>query len=149
MTFRFLAVVALAALPLSAQAAMSPKDAQKAEMSREGNLASVATTYFQTKVQGATPDYCGDTGTAVTTTSTMKVSADSSFKKETGTYIYEGTYVVSKACYTGSTQSGAYRDLIESALVKCAREGTLDSATGAIRRTKRDVCSLVKKLTLQ
>ncbi len=134
------------ALTHSAFAAMSPEDAKKAEAKREGDLAAQVLKTWQYSGK-AKP--CQDSPSEPTAAYEVKRLSSESLAVDKGSsdYTYDAAYLVTKACFSGSTYAGAYRETVDAAIVKAHREGTMQP-NGVIKPYKGDQISVVKPVDL-
>ncbi len=145
----FYSTLIVTAMSFSAWAAPGPDTAKILEAGREGNLEQVALAKFKssTSKEKAEAEGCGDLGPAVFDYRIAKISAESfSQDRGSGILLYAADYFATKACFTGSTQNGAYRHQVESAIVSCAHSITF-SSDGKLVVKGRPTCK-VKKIDL-
>lgn len=132
----------------SAFAAMSAADAKVQDAKREGDLSRIAIFNFKADDE-RTPAVCGGADStdpvAPDYVATKLSSYSSAIDKASPTFVYQAKYLVTKACFLGSTTNGAGRNIVEAAIYECERTGPL-AKDGKVTNGDADVCKLTKRV---
>jgi|GEM_PF-1536691 len=121
-----LVILALAALPTFA--ATPVENTPGLDMAREGDLAAQTLEHAR-KVLPQLPcgqeslDGNGKEVSEIVVTKTGSSSLVDRFNRNT---VYSATYLVTKFCYSGSTQAGAYRQMVDAVIVGAERDTPAD-----------------------
>ena len=143
MKYAPLFALALSTVSAAALASTDPKAVPGIDKTREGDLAKkVAAFYQSTKPVGCDADY------GLTTFSATKLGSGSSMdeKVENSTMTYEATYLAVSICNTGSTFSGAYREVMDAAIISASRFGRVKNGGAPLVASEPDTFKIVRKI---
>ncbi len=135
---------------LSAFAGTPVESCPGLDTSREGDLSQKTIEFFTASNLGPACDFMsiGQDGKEYSDLKAVKLDSFSTVDKFQHNTGYDATYLVTKSCYSGSTQAGAGRTPVAAVIIKANRE-TPASGQGAVDTFKVQSSIDVNTLTVQ